>query len=61
MGKQINYWMDYDNFILLAQKALDLGCVIVKQDTSTGKVISRSDKWQGTAQTSLLRKWQYHN
>ena len=21
MGKQINYWMDYDNFLLLARKA----------------------------------------
>ena len=28
MGKQINYWMDYDNFVLLAKKALELGCVI---------------------------------
>ena len=32
MGKQINYWMDYDNFLLLAQKAIDLGCTIVKED-----------------------------
>ncbi len=33
MGKQINYWMDYDNFILLAKKALELGCVICRRHT----------------------------
>ena len=36
MGKQINYWMDYDSFLLLAQKALDLGCRIVKEDLDAG-------------------------
>ena len=39
MGKQINYWMDYDNFLLLSQKALDLGCTIVKENLDQGRVI----------------------
>lgn len=43
MGKQINYWMDYDNFLLLAQKAIDLGCTIVKEDFDSGKVIENKD------------------
>ena len=30
MGKQINYWMGYEDFLPIAQKALDLGCMIVK-------------------------------
>lgn len=38
MGKQLNYWMDYDSFLLVAQKALDLGCTIVKEDRDTGRV-----------------------
>ena len=28
MGKQINYYMEYDSFILLAKKAIELGCEI---------------------------------
>lgn len=43
MGKQINYWMDYDNFLLVAQKALDLGCTIVKKDLDFGKIIESKD------------------
>ena len=43
MGKQINYWMDYDSFLLLAQKALDLGCRIVKEDLDAGKVTQSND------------------
>lgn len=39
MGKQISYWMDYDNFLSLSQKALDLGCTIVKEDLDQGRVI----------------------
>lgn len=30
MGKQINYWMGYEDFQQVAQAALDCGCVIVK-------------------------------
>lgn len=43
MGKQINYWMDYDNFLLVAQKAVDLGCTIIKVDRKQGKVIKSQD------------------
>ncbi len=39
MGKQINYFIEYDNFILLAQKALEIGCKILKEDLQTGIVI----------------------
>ena len=31
MGKQINYYMEYDSFILLVQKAIDLGCEILSE------------------------------
>lgn len=43
MGKQINYWMDYEAFVLVAQKAIDLGCTIIKEDRNTGKVMKSSD------------------
>lgn len=43
MGKQINYWMDFDSFLLIAQKALDLGCTIVKEDRDLGIVIESKD------------------
>ena len=43
MGKQINYWMDYESFLLLAQKALDLGCRIIREDPDAGKVTESGD------------------
>ena len=43
MGKQINYWMDYEAFVLVAQKAIDLGCTIIKEDRTTGKVMKSND------------------
>ncbi len=43
MGKQINYWMDYESFLLLAQKALDLGCKIIREDLDAGKVTEGGD------------------
>ena len=43
MGKQINYWMDYENFCELAAMAVDLGCVIVKEDNATRKVVQSKD------------------
>lgn len=43
MGKQINYWMDYQSFLLVAQKAIDLGCTILKEDFISGKVLESSD------------------
>ena len=40
MGKQINYWMDYDSFLLITEKALELGCVIYRQKSGKdGKLI----------------------
>lgn len=43
MGKQINYWMEYEPFLLVAKKAIDLGCTIIKEDRATGKVMESSD------------------
>lgn len=31
MGRQINYYMDFDNFLVVAQAALDEGCLIVSR------------------------------
>lgn len=31
MGKQINYWAGYDDFLKIAQVALDCGCIIIKK------------------------------
>ena len=41
MGKQINYWMEYESFLLLAQRAVELGCTVMKEDA--GKVIESAD------------------
>ncbi|MBQ5311650.1 MAG: hypothetical protein ILP19_06375 [Oscillospiraceae bacterium] len=30
MGKQINYYMEYESFLKIAEKALDLGCEIIR-------------------------------
>lgn len=30
MGKQINYYMEYESFVRLAEKAAKLGCVIIR-------------------------------
>ena len=30
MGKQINYYMEYESFLLVAEKALELGCEIIR-------------------------------
>ncbi|MBR6185057.1 MAG: hypothetical protein IKQ41_02245 [Clostridia bacterium] len=32
MGKQLNYYMEYDRFLLLAKKALELGCEIIRDE-----------------------------
>lgn len=37
MGKQINYYMEYESFLHLAEKALELGCEIVR-DEHTDKI-----------------------
>jgi len=39
MGKQINYYMEYKSFLLLAQKAIEIGCIILKEDLQKGIVI----------------------
>lgn len=40
MGKQLNYWMDYDSFVLLAKKALELGFVIYRSKADeNGKLV----------------------
>lgn len=31
MGKQINYWLGYEDFLKIAQAALDCGCIIIKK------------------------------
>ena len=43
MGKQINYWVDYDSFCELSKSALTLGCIIVKSDMNTRKVVQSTD------------------
>lgn len=42
MSKQINYYMEYEAFLMVAQKALDLGATILKR-TSDGKILQASD------------------
>lgn len=37
MGKQINYWLKYEEFLQIAQTALDCGCVIIKTDSGERK------------------------
>ena len=37
MGKQINYWLEYEGFLKIAEAALQKGCEILKVDN--GKVI----------------------
>lgn len=39
MGKQVNYEMNYDSFLQLAQFALDAGCMIIRNDHSEEKQI----------------------
>ncbi|MBD5131575.1 MAG: hypothetical protein HDT28_03130 [Clostridiales bacterium] len=41
MGKQINYWLDYDGFLKIAETALQKGCEILKKEN--GKVIRGND------------------
>ncbi len=43
MGKQINYWMDYESFREVAKTAVDLGCLILKSDPATGKLVQSKD------------------
>jgi len=36
MGKQINYYMEYERFLRLAEKALELGCEIIRDEHASG-------------------------
>lgn len=38
MGKQINYYMEYESFLRLAEKALSLGCEIIR-DTHADSIV----------------------
>lgn len=42
MGKQIEFFIEYELFVSVAQKALDCGCKIIKVDTVKG-VVTESD------------------
>lgn len=37
MGKQINYYIGYEDFLSVAQAALDSGCIIYRQSFENGK------------------------
>lgn len=37
MGKQINYWLGYEDFLKIAQAALECGCIIIKK--VSGKLV----------------------
>ena len=39
MGKQINYYMEYESFVHIAEKALEMGCEIIKRDEKANKII----------------------
>lgn len=43
MGKQINYYMEYESFVKLCEKALSIGFELVKEDTVSGRVITSSN------------------
>lgn len=46
MGKQINYYMGYQDFLSVAQAALDSGCVIYRHTYEDGR-------WRLTPGTTL--------
>ena len=43
MGKQINYYMEYESFLQVAQKALDLGFEILRKDKKSGNYFISRD------------------
>ncbi len=43
MSKQINYSLEFNGFMLLAQKALDMGCTIVREDVATQALTESRD------------------
>ena len=39
MGKQLNYHMSYDSFLIVAQAALEEGCLIVRNERTKDMVV----------------------
>lgn len=42
-SKQINYWLEFEGFLQVAQKALELGCTIIREDLNAGTVTESGD------------------
>ena len=42
MGKQISFYIEYDLAVMLAEKALEYGCMIIKNDAVNG-IVTESD------------------
>lgn len=43
MGKQVNYYMNYESFLQVAQTALDAGCLIIRRDHTDEKQLPMAD------------------
>lgn len=50
MGKQMNYWLGYEDFLQIAQTALDCGCVIMK---------NVSGRWSYGQTPELITEWEH--
>lgn len=57
MGRQINYYIEYESFLEIAQAALECGCIIIKQDLK-----SRPSKVFQSRDISIVTKdcWHYY-
>ena len=53
MGKQINYWAGYDDFLKIAQAALDCGCIIIKKISGT-MIYGQNLRYRHRTRTLLL-------
>ena len=49
MGKQISFYIEYELTVMLAEKALEYGCKIIKNDAVNGSVIESNT-------TDIIRK-----
>ncbi|MBO5092966.1 MAG: hypothetical protein J6C33_01265 [Lachnospiraceae bacterium] len=56
MGKQINYWLGYEEFLQIAQEALDCGCIIMKA-VSDKPVSGRTFEIVTKAEKAILEAW----
>ncbi len=43
MGKQVNYYMNYESFLQVAQAAIDSGCLIIRREHSEEIIKPTSD------------------